>query len=410
MIRKLKIKIIAVVMGALLLVFAAVFMVLNLSMYQASDRRTDDFLRKIAENDGFFLPPRTRHSPAQDRKRPDSFYNPEMMRAGRFFYAKVDQDGTLIDLNLDMMFDFSEDEASEYVTGALGKTRIKGAIGNFSYLTVRKPYGQIAVFAERSIEMGILEHLTQVSLWVAGVTSIVLLGLVVFLAQWMTNPVKTAFEKQRRFISDASHELKTPLTIIRANADVLCGETGENPRLAHIRSQSERMSGLIHDLLTLAKTDEDKAKVIKSAFDLSGAVLNTALEFESRAFEEEKEYAYQIKENLAYTGDEKQIRQLLSILIDNAIRHSGARSKIQVVLEGDGGRPRLSVFNTGAGVPDAEKSKIFDRFYRSDESRSRETGGYGLGLSIAQAIAAAHRGKITVAGVYGEWVRFDVLL
>jgi signal transduction histidine kinase len=109
-------------------------------------------------------------------------------------------------------------------------------------------------------------------------------------------------------------------------------------------------------------------------------------------------------------GDEKQIRQLVSILIDNAIKHSNPKGRIRVALGEDGGRPCLSVFNTGVGVPDTEKSKIFDRFYRSDESRSRETGGYGLGLSIAQAIAAAHRGKITVAGAYGEWVRFDVVL
>ncbi|MDR1206463.1 MAG: HAMP domain-containing histidine kinase [Peptococcaceae bacterium] len=410
MIRKLKIKIIAVVMGALLLVFAAVFTVLNLSMYQASDYQAEDFLRRIAENDGFFLPPRTKPGSTQERNRPKSFYNPEIMRSGRYFYAKVDSGGSVVELNLDMMFDFSRDEALEYVASVLGRGRTKGTAGNFSYLTALKPYGQIAVFAERSIEMGILEHLTRVSLWVAGITGVVLLALVVFLAEWMMNPVKTAFEKQRRFISDASHELKTPLTIISANVDVLRDEIGENTRLAHIRSQSERMSGLIHDLLTLAKTDEDKGKTIKNTFNLSGAVLNTALEFESRAFEEGKAYTYQIKENLAYTGDEKQIRQLVSILIDNAVKHSSVQGKIHVALTEDGGRPRLSVFNTGAGVSDAEKSKIFDRFYRSDESRSRETGGYGLGLSIARAIAAAHRGKITVTGAYGEWVRFDVVL
>jgi signal transduction histidine kinase len=410
MIRKLKIKIIAAVMGALLLVFAAVFTVLNVSMYQASDHRTDDFLSKIAENDGFFLTPKVKRDSPQDRNRYDSFYNPEMMRSGRFFYAKVDRNGSVFELNLDMMFDFSKEEASEYVTGVLGRSRVKGTVGNFSYLTVPKPYGQIAVFAERSIEMGILEHLTRLSLWVAGITGVVLLGLVVFLSEWMTNPVKSAFEKQRRFISDASHELKTPLTVIGANADVLRNEIGENLRLTQIQSQTERMGGLIHDLLALAKTDEDKAKIIRSPFNLSGAVLNTVLEFESRAFEEEKEYTYEIKENMTYVGDEKQIKQLLSILIDNAVRHSGARGKIHAILDENGGHPRLSVFNTGAGVSDAEKDKIFDRFYRSDESRSRETGGYGLGLSIAQASAAAHRGKITVTGAYGEWVRFDVLL
>jgi signal transduction histidine kinase len=224
----------------------------------------------------------------------------------------------------------------------------------------------------------------------------------------MTAPIKKAFDKQRRFISDASHELKTPLTIISANIDVLKNEIGENQRLTHIKFQSERMNELVLDLLSLAKISEGNTSIIRNKFNISGSVLNTALEFESRAFEEEKKYSYDIEENIEYIGDERQVKQLVSILIDNAIQYSDANGQIKVSLRTQGGYINISVFNTGTGVPENEKKKIFERFYRTDESRSRETGGYGIGLSIAEAIAESHNGKITVSGEYMKWIRFDV--
>jgi signal transduction histidine kinase len=227
----------------------------------------------------------------------------------------------------------------------------------------------------------------------------------------MVAPVKNTFYKQRRFISDASHELKTPLTIISANLELLQNEIGENQRIEHIKSQSERMNGLIHDMLTLAKADEGHTNTHLIKFDLSGVVLNTVLEFESRAFEEGKRYTFTIKENTAYVGDEKQIKQLLTILIDNALRYSDSNGKIEVSLRSDGkNHAHISVYNTGIGVPDKERYKIFERFYRTDESRSRETGGNGVGLSIAKAIVSAHRGKIVVSGKYKKWIRFEVTL
>jgi signal transduction histidine kinase len=226
----------------------------------------------------------------------------------------------------------------------------------------------------------------------------------------MIAPVANAFEKQRRFVSDANHELKTPPTIISANMDVLQSEIGTNSRIEHIKTQLERMSKLIHDLLTLSRTEDVAIKTTYSKFDLSKAVLNTALEFESRAFEEGKSYEYEVQENVSYSGDEDRCKQLLAILIDNAIQHSCKNGKIRVVLEEKSGRPFLSVYNTGTGIPDAEKDRVFDRFYRSDDSRTRETGGYGLGLSIAKAIVDSHKGKIRVTGEYGKWVEFAVTL
>ena len=410
MIRRLQYKIIAVILGTLLIVFAAVLLALNLTVYQTSVQRAEDFMAAVVENDGFLFPPMGRPGSGPPDRGRDPFGSPQMMRAGRFFYAKLDRDGYIIELNLEMMFDFSRSEAESVVSSVLESGQTKGDRDNFRFLSAEKPYGRILVFAERSIEMGLLDNLTRASLWAAGVVSLILVCLAAFLAQWMVRPVKSAFEKQRRFVSDASHELKTPLTIIGANLDVLQNEIGENQWLTYSKTQMERMNALIHSLLLLAGTDEGQTSQMVGEFSLSNAVLGTALEFESRAFEEGKQYAYHVMENINYHGDETQIRQLVSILLDNAIRYSDANGQIDVSLNADNSHKHISVYNTGAGVPNNERDRIFERFYRIDESRTRETGSYGIGLSLAEAIAHAHKGKITVTGDYGKWIRFDLTL
>lgn len=406
MIKKLRIKLVLVMTGSLLLIFAAVFLTVNLSMYNTSARDTENFMYMIAENDGFFL--QRRNDFTGDPRYPG--FNPDAMRARRFFYVKVDAQGDVFEANYDMMFDFSDIDASEYVSNALNSRKSSGKISRFSYFVEEKSYGKIAIFAERSVEMRMLEHLMNVSLIVAGITCVILFGLSVILSKWMAAPIKNAFEKQRRFISDANHELKTPLTIISANVDVLQNEIGNNPRFEHIRTQLTRMNKLIHHLLTLSKTEDSSAQMILSRFDLSKAMLSTVLEFESRAFEEDRKYTYDIQPGISYAGEEEKLKQLLTILIDNAIQHSVQNSEISVTLKEEAGRPRLSVYNTGMGIKDTEKSRIFDRFYRSDDSRARETGGYGLGLSIVKSIVDAHKGKIRIAGEYGKWVEFIVTL
>ena len=404
MIKRLRYKFIAVTMGALIIVFAVVFLMLNVFMQTNSSRNTEDLLETVARQDGFVFPPKNEQGRRND---PPPEHN--TMRVGRFFYVKTDENGTVIETNFEMMFNFTRNEAMEYTQNALNKNHKKGNIENMQYLVCEKSYGKIIVFAERSIEMQMLSQLTETSLWVASSTFIILFGFSLILSKWAVKPVADAFKKQRQFVSDAGHELKTPLTVISANVDVLENEIGVNSRLENIKLQSDRMNVLIHNLLSLAKTDEGNMKIAMSEFNISYAVQNVSLEFESRAFEESKMFSYDIKEGLLYIGNQQQIRQLVSILVDNAIRHSKINGEIKVTLKSYNGRPALCVYNTGNGISNMEKDKIFDRFYRSDESRSRESGGYGLGLSIAKAITDAHKGKITVAGNTGEWISFTVI-
>jgi signal transduction histidine kinase len=237
-----------------------------------------------------------------------------------------------------------------------------------------------------------------------------LLCIFVVLARFLPSSIETLLAKQQEFVSDAGHELKTPLAIINTNIDVLQNEVGKNQWFENIKLQTQRMNRLVNDLLTLLKTADGQANVIKKRFNLSSTVLNLVLEIESRAFEKGKQYSFDIEENIFYVGNERLIKRFLGVLIDNAIGYSDKNGEIKTTLTKKGKRVYISVYNTGMGVKTKDINRIFERFYRVDESRSRETGGTGLGLPIAKAIADTHKGKITVTGVPSKWVKFELML
>lgn len=223
-------------------------------------------------------------------------------------------------------------------------------------------------------------------------------------------PMQISFEKQRQFISDAGHELKTPLTIISANADILSDEIGKNKWLDYIKTQTERMRILVSELMDLAKLGVLDAAPSFQKFNLSSAIENMALPFESQAFEMNRKYEISIMPDLEYTGNPEQIKRMAGIFLDNAFKYSNEGGEIKLCLKEEGNKKILSIYNTGKGIKKGEEAKIFERFYRSDTSRARETGGYGLGLSIASTIAESHKIKIQVESVENEWIQFTLII
>lgn len=429
MIKRLRIKFISVTMGVLIFVFLIVFAAINFAMYRDSIRQTEHMLEMIAEQDGILRPfggnlkppsgagfnvPGAPEQEGAAGSEPFSLFGSEENADGKgfgtFFYAKTDAQYDMTESFYDMILDFTEEDIAYYVDIAVSSGEHRGSIGQLEYLIQDKDYGHIIVFAERSVETGMLGTLVEISVRVAAVSCAVLFVFVFFLSKWIVRPVEDAFQKQRRFISDASHELKTPLTIISANADVLENEVGENIRITHIKNQTERMGSLVHDLLDLTRTDENPDRATFSVFDLSQTVLGATLEFESRCFEEGKMLRYDMEEGLFYRGDEGKIRQLTAILIDNAIKHSDEHGEIDITLKKSNQKITLAVRNTGMGIAPSEQEKVFERFYRSDGSRSRETGGYGLGLAIAKSITDLHKGKISVQGEEGKYITFTAQL
>ncbi len=216
------------------------------------------------------------------------------------------------------------------------------------------------------------------------------------LTKWLTKPVIESFSKQKQFVVDASHELKTPLAIITASAESLELEPTEKKWLDNIKSESERMNKLVTDLLDLAKSENMEIKEKYNINNLSKIIEKTSLTFESLIYENKLEIEDNIDKDIMFSCNPDKIRELLGILLDNAIKHSTKNSKITVNLYKDKNNIILEVKNKGKEITKEDQEKIFDRFYRVDESRNRSDNRYGLGLSIAKNIVTSHNGKIFV--------------
>ena len=223
------------------------------------------------------------------------------------------------------------------------------------------------------------------------------------LTMWIIKPVKESFEQQKRFIADASHELKTPLSVIIASSEALEDDPSESRWLRNIRSEADRMNDLIIDLLKLASS-EHSARIEMKEGDFSKAAELAVLTFEGKAFESGVNLDYDIDPGIMMQMNENSIRQLTEILLDNAVKHSCAGSTVNVRLKRQNGRAVLSVENSGEAIPAGQEDKIFERFYRADESRNRSEGRFGLGLAIAKNIAENHKGQISACSADGRTV------
>ena len=220
-----------------------------------------------------------------------------------------------------------------------------------------------------------------------------------------------SYEKQKQFITDAGHEIKTPLTIIDADAEVLQADIGDNEWLEDIRAQTRRLAALTNDLIYLSKMEEADRKLQMIEFPFSDMVMETAQSFQALARTQEKSFLCQIQPMVPLCGDERALRQLVSILLDNALKYTGEGGSIRFTLQRQARVLHLEVWNTTRQpVSTGNLDMLFDRFYRMDRSRSSQTGGYGIGLSIAKAIVAAHKGKISAVSRDGKSLSIHVFL
>lgn len=261
-------------------------------------------------------------------------------------------------------------------------------------------------------EVSILEKLIIALACVLIFTLIIVFLICLYFANKSIKPIEAAWIKQNQFIADASHELKTPLTTINTNIDVLLSKGGstidaEKKWLMYIKDESTRMAKLTNDLLYLAKVDHSaESKTVFSEISLSNEVQSVLLTMEAVVFEKGLKLFDDIDENISIKGDPAQIKQLVMILLDNAVKYTKSGGEIYVKLTHTDKHAYLSVKNTGDGIPPEDAEKIFDRFYRSDKSRSRSGGGYGLGLAIAKSIVTTHSGSIKLNTSLGKYTEF----
>ena len=285
----------------------------------------------------------------------------------------------------------------------------KEYIGNiyfnkYSYIYSNSKY--LIIIDNSSIQNSLYNYLLiSLSLFILLEVIVYLISMV--LTSWIIKPVINSFEKQKEFIADASHELKTPLSVIMASSEALEDNPNEVKWLNNIKSEANRMNILIKNLLELASFEKKETYVLKED-DLSKVVYLAVLTFDAKAYESDIKLESKIDSNIKFNFDTYSINELVEILLDNALKHADKKSTIVVSLKEQGNNIILSVADTGDIIPKGEEEKIFERFYRLDKSRSRKENRYGLGLAIAKNIVINHNGKISAESV-GKVTTFKVL-
>lgn len=412
MIKRMRYQFILVTMACISFIFLLILCVINISMTISSRNQGYSLLFRIADmpadkNKGFSEKYRGNINIENESPPNNPIGGFDVFRS---FSVSYDSEGNITDVFYHENSDLTEDSIRQLSAKVMENPRERGVLSKYLYIMRERENGLQIYFMDYSVEKDISFRLFWTCLYIGLIGIIFIFFLVVFLSRWIVKPVQTAFERQKQFIADASHELKTPLTIITANSEVLASGIGDNRWLKHILAQTQRMNTLIKNLLELAKLDSYDQTMIFSQFDMSTAVKNAALSFESMAYEYGKKYEMEIDEGIFINGSESSIKQLTTILLDNAFKYSDDNGSIFIRLAQHGEKKILEIENTGKGIPKSEQSQIFERFYRSDSSRSRESGGYGLGLSIASSIAEAHKGHIGVKSDERTYTKFIVTL
>lgn len=333
------------------------------------------------------------------------------------FELETDREWNLVKTNsrFEMSQDFYDAAKNQAVQNPVRSGRFNLDGTRWAYSVQPTPSGYSVVYLDVTAQLKITTNLIYTFLAVA----LVMLAVIYLTSRYFANrsiePVRKAFEKQRQFIADASHELKTPLAVINTNAEVLLANSEDSIQsqskwLHHIKSETERMKALANDLLYLARMDDARGQLIFVPFDLSEAVESVILTMEAVIYEKELAFTYEIEPRLSMTGSSEQVKQVVMILLDNAVKYANPRGAIHLELKKQHHRPLLKVTNTGEGIAPEHINHIFDRFYRADASRSRKHGGYGLGLAIAKSIVEGHKGKIFVKSVPNGQTSFYVQL
>ena len=355
------------------------------------------------------------HDPGQP---PDS--ENTLASLSNYYVITLSESGQVIDWSSDRADLYTDEQIADMSHAALLTEKDKGRIGTQFFRLISSP-GQtkggsspgrqkMLIVLDQRLEIMSMRRVLRMTAAVAGIAYLLLCAAAYFLIRSMVRPVQDAFDKQRQFVWDASHELKTPLAVIGTNAQVLREEVGENEYLGYITSEVSRTGRLLQSLLTLARMDQNTAAFSPKRLDLGKTVLSVALPFESTVYEAGRQMTLDVKEGLTCRADEPMIQQLTVILLSNALKYSDPHGMI-TVRTGTKGRARfLAVSNTGSGIAPKDLERIFDRFYRADTSHNRDVEGFGLGLSIAKTIVDAHKGKIRAESDADGLTTFTVTL
>ena len=376
-------------MAILVVVWIGSLVVIYGTSYAEMSRHNREMLSSYAQSYDPFRPaePDMPKGPAPDEKGERRF------ALSTFYAVAVSTDGDVISTEIPERSAFTEEEIISTAKSIASAEKTKGNTDNLIYSVTYTDKYTLVVFMDKTMENDNVLTLLRYTFIFGAVAIVVLFFVARYLADRIVKPLEESYEKQKRFISDAGHELKTPVSVVNANAELLEREIGQNQWLENIQYENERMGNLVTQLLDLARLEN--VETVKEEVNFSQVTAGEALPFESVAFEKGISLETEIEDNVLVEGNSAQLKQVVSILIDNALRHSKG-DKVSVALKKTHGQAVLSVTNEGDEIPPEQRERIFERFYRADEARTGGENNYGLGLAIAKSVADSHGGTLSV--------------
>lgn len=335
--------------------------------------------------------------------------NAEAHYDSRFFTVQLNAAGEPVSVNTGMIAAVDETQAETMAMETAAKKKTSGFYSAYRFRAEANDEGTLCTFLDCSRELNTFYAFLTASVLMSAAGLLLIFLLILFFSKMALRPAAESYEKQKRFITDASHEIKTPLAVIGAAAEVIELENGESEWTESIRHQISRLTSLTEKLVLLSRMDEESYRPETREFSLSDAVRETAQSFSPVAQDRGKTYEIETEDGILYTGDPDGIRQVVSLLIDNAMKYSDEAGSVRVSLRKNGRHPVLTVYNTVERIEKGDHKEFFERFYRADASRS-SAGGHGIGLSVAAAIAERHRGRLTAESADGKSITFTLTL
>ena len=405
MIKRLRRKFILIAMLSVFCVLAVIMITINALSYRNVVSEADKTLDFLAYNGGVFPNIGVPNRPGMPG---DTVLYGEISYDSRFFSATFNAKGELIAVFTDDV-KLERETAEELSRYVMATDNDRAFLGNYRYLINRGEKYSMVIFIDCTAALTAAKSFLFISLLISAIGMVAVFVLILVASKIIIKPISENAEKQKRFITDAGHELKTPLTIIDADAELIEMENGKSEWVDDIRQQTKRLAALTNDLIYLSRMEEEDYVLPRIEFPISDMVTERANSFISRCRTDGKTLNVRIEEMLTYNGDEKAISQLVSLLLDNALKYSSDKGIIEIGLRKQQKNLILYVVNTVDLITKEETDHFFDRFWRSDKSRSTG-GGYGLGLSCAQAIVTAHKGKIYASPLSERMIQISAVL
>lgn len=392
MIRSLRWKFIWLAMLSLLGTMTVLCVSIGVGNHWITTRRVDRAISLLHQNGGTFLPPGAAFDPSAFEFQ----VTPETAFETRYFIVELTEQREVKAVDLEHIAAFDRHSVTETISKVIQTGGSRGYVDYYRFgLFPSEDGGSTMIVMDCFLMLQAADNMLRITVIIFCVCALIVFLLLLFFSGRAIRPFAENLERQRQFVTDASHELKTPLSILSADLDLLSDSCGESRWLGSARTQIARLDKLIRNLVELARTEETIREGASEVFSLSDIALASAEVFAPLAEAEGNTLAAEVAAGVELRGVQDDLFRLFSILLDNAVKYCDAGGTIRLSVSQRGRTVRLSVSNPCAGLNPAQLPRYFDRFYRADSSRSRTTGGYGIGLSTARAIVARHRGRLT---------------